>query len=189
MYLVFERLNTGGTQLNPMEIRRVQFSEVAYPFLDKLNRHERWRDLIGFKRPQKRLRDVELVLRILAMATARETYSKPLKGFLNDFMRTLEEMEDPQREVLEERFDAACVVAAESLEERPFHLHGPLNVAALDSILGVLMKGGVVQAEGLNERYEALLEDQGFRSAIERATSDEESVSRRFTRASAMLLG
>jgi len=189
MYLVFERLNTGGTQLNPMEIRRVQFSEIAYPFLDRLNRHPQWRELIGFKRPQKRLRDIELVLRVLAMATTRESYSKPLKGFLNDFMRTLEGMDDSRRALLKQQFEAACTIAGASLEERPFHLRGPLNVAALDSVLGVLTTDAEFETEGLGERYRNLLSDRAFLAAIERATSDEESVAGRFARASAMLLG
>ena len=37
IYSIFERLNTGGTQLSAMEIRRAVCSKEAYAFLERLN--------------------------------------------------------------------------------------------------------------------------------------------------------
>ena len=188
IYLTFERLNTGGTRLRPMEIRRVQFSHVAYPFLESLNELDSWRSLIGAPRPHPRLKDVELVLRVLALATNRARYRKPLRTFLNDFMAELDGMDDSAREALKQKFENACEIASEHLGDRPFHVRRPLNVAALDSVLGVLLQNSRPIPHDLGKRYDILLRDDNFLSAIERATSDEDSVTRRFARASASLL-
>ena len=189
IYLVFERLNTGGTRLSPMEIRRALFASDAYAFLNELNQIPDWRGLIGLARPHRRLRDVELVLRVLAMGADRASYEKPLKNFLNNYMETIEAMDGDQRASTKHSFEVACRTASEELAERPFHIRGPLNTAALDSVLGVLTSGLAASVSGLRDRYELLLGDQEFRDAIDRATSDEESVERRFARATAILLG
>lgn len=187
IYLVFERLNTGGTQLNPMEIRRAQFSEHTYAFLDDLNSNADWRELIGIPKPHRRLRDVELVLRVLAMSSERDSYKKPLKLFLNGYMRMIQDMDSKSRLEAQESFEYTCSAARESLGSKPFHVNGPLNVAALDSVLGVLASERSASGSDLKNRYDRLLEDDAFRSAIERSTSDEDSVERRFRRAIEML--
>ncbi|MCY3733772.1 MAG: DUF262 domain-containing protein [Chloroflexi bacterium] len=188
IYLTFERLNTGGTRLRPMEIRRVQFSHNAYPFLEDLNELDSWRLLIGASRPHARLKDVELVLRVLALATNRDRYKKPLRTFLNDFMAELDVMKDSAKSSLKQSFERACDVANARLGERPFHVRRPLNVAALDSVLGVLLQNSQRVPADLDKRYDALLHDNDFLSAIESATSDEDSVARRFARATASLV-
>ena len=189
MYLIFERLNTGGIHLNPMEIRRVQYSGTSYSFLEQLNMNDDWRGLIGMEKPQRRLRDVELVLRVLAFATSRDSYAKPLKTFLNDYMRELQEADETERAVLRRAFEDACRLARSHLGEKPFHIHRPLNVAALDSVLGVLTTERIPDGIALADRYNVLRNDAEFIGAIERATSDEESVKQRFARASAIILG
>ena len=187
IYLTFERLNTGGTRLAPMEIRRVQYSKHAFPFLADLNGSPQWRQLIGTVKPHPRLRDIELVLRVLAMAADRRTYKKPLKGFLNQYMGTLEGMSADNRASLEHSFERACTLAVRELGPKPFHINGPLNVAALDAVLGILASQTTTGPASLCDRYALLLNDESFLSAIASATSDEESVRDRFARAAHIL--
>lgn len=58
IYGIFERLNSGGTQLTPHEIRVALFAGPFIDFLDRLNSCEAWRELYGKQSP--RLRDQEL---------------------------------------------------------------------------------------------------------------------------------
>ena len=187
IYLTFERLNTGGSRLVPMEIRRVQFSSHAFPFLAELNVCPQWRGLIGTVKPHPRLKDIELVLRILAMATDRGSYKKPLKSFLNEHMRILEDMSAERRASLAGSFRSACTVALDELGPKPFHINGPLNVAVLDTVLAILASQATPAPADLRARYASLLKDPTFLRAIERATSDEESVRDRFASATAIL--
>jgi len=84
VYQVFERLNSGGTQLTPHEIRVALYAGAFIDFLTGLNDDPAWRGLYGKKSP--RLRDQEIVLRAVALYVSPGTYKRPLKKFLNDFV-------------------------------------------------------------------------------------------------------
>ncbi len=71
IYRVFERVNAGGTQLTPHEIRVALFAGPLIDYLEELNTDAAWRFLYGKKSP--RLRDQELVLRILLCLTLRQS--------------------------------------------------------------------------------------------------------------------
>jgi len=81
IYLVFERLNSGGTSLQPQEIRVALYHGQFVTLLTELNNHASWRALFGKR--SKRLKDIELILRFLALLESGGTYSRPMKGFLN----------------------------------------------------------------------------------------------------------
>ena len=134
VYQIFERLNTGGTQLNPMEIRRAISRGGANDFLDRLNRNADWRALIGRSDPDPRFRDQEMLLRVLALADDWRGYSKPMKTFITDYMAVLDKKNDAAVGELERRFVAACTVLKRQLGERPFHLRQRINLAALAPI-------------------------------------------------------
>lgn len=84
IYQIFERLNSGGTQLTPHEIRVALYAGPLIAFLESLNTDDNWRGLYGQK--SARIRDQELIMRILALHLKAESYTKPLKGFLNSFV-------------------------------------------------------------------------------------------------------
>ena len=65
-----------------MEIRKAIHQGPALRLLERLNALPEWQALLGRDRPDKRLRDVELVLRIVALHMDAERYSKPMKQFL-----------------------------------------------------------------------------------------------------------
>lgn len=84
VYQIFERLNSGGTQLTAHEIRVAIFTGSLVQELSKLNDNEHWRSIYGPK--NRRLRDHELILRIIALYLNAQNYAAPLKSFLNRFM-------------------------------------------------------------------------------------------------------
>ena len=189
IYLIFERLNTGGTQLNSMEIRKCLQSGIAYTFLENLNGSAAWRALLGRPKVDPRLRDIELGLRVIAMARHWRTYEKPMKKFLTDYMETLASDRDEKlRKQDEEYFLRACNIARRSLGETPFHIRRRLNLAALDSVLATIGRLEDSQVSGLKRRYERLLLEEDYSKAITYNTSDAETVRRRFSRAEDILL-
>jgi hypothetical protein len=189
VYLIFERLNTGGTQLNPMEIRKCLYTGPAYQLLETLNATSDWRGLLGKPRIDPRLKDVELVLRVLAMARGWTGYEKPMKKFLSDYMDTLHgEAGERLRTDDEQFFLRACKIARQGLGEAPFHVRKRLNLAALDSGLATIARIEDGQVSGLKQRYARLLKDPHYSKAITYNTSDAESVRTRFTKAASILL-
>ena len=91
-FLVFERLNTGGTKLNEMEIRNCIFRGRTNTLIKDLAENTDFVDCLGQSSHaslQKRMNDRALVLRFLAFY--ERTYSKcqnGLKKFLNEFLET-----------------------------------------------------------------------------------------------------
>jgi hypothetical protein len=77
IYQVFERLNSGGTQLTPHEIRIALYPGAFVDLLAEVNEISEWRELYGAKSP--RLRDQELILRIFALYLESDNYFTPLK--------------------------------------------------------------------------------------------------------------
>lgn len=145
IYYIFERLNTGGINLNPMEIRKCVYFGDLFSLLERLNsdkNYKNWRKIIAKPDPDKRLRDVELVLRCLALHLDWKNYSTPMKGFLNSFMVNYKKMTDQERQELlarlEDIFTRTCETIATYLRDRPFHLRGRINYGAMDSIFNAV---------------------------------------------------
>lgn len=180
IYHIFERLNTGGVNLNPMEVRQC----VSYgPFVSTLkqaNALQPWRELIGQPKLDKRLRDVELVLRCLALSEEGDEYEKPMKGFLNEYMEAQRD-EDTKFDQLIKNFDETCQYVLKELGPKPFHLRGRLNYGALDAIMATTLKG--IRPNNLASKFATLLKDDEFNTAITYNTSDESVVETRLNKA------
>ena len=181
IYQIFERLNTGGTQLNAMEIRRAIHRGEANVLLDKLNENEDWRDLIGMPKPDPRFRDVEILLRVLALAENWRNYSKPMNKFITDYMEFLDKSDADKIAYLEQQFAKACHVVRAELGEKPFHLHGQrLNRAALDAVIACSLESVDSLNPDISGAYEGLQENDAFMAAVTYATSDVLVVKERF---------
>lgn len=105
VYQVFERLNSGGTQLTPHEIRVALYAGPFIQLLDRLNYDTDWRGLYGRRSP--RLRDQEVILRAIAFFVTPGTYKRPLKKFLNDFVAAHRQLEDISPDHIEFLFTRA----------------------------------------------------------------------------------
>jgi hypothetical protein len=179
IYQIFERLNTGGMNLNPMEVRQC----ISYgPFiqaLKEMNSYGNWRKIIGKPKVDKRLRDVELILRCAALASSWEVYEKPMKGFLNKYAEKMRKNSNFEKEKRE--FQVAVDFILKKLGEKPFNLRGPLNYGALDSMMVCVLLGN--RPEDFRERFESLLDDSDFDNAIKYNTSDESAIRTRISKA------
>lgn len=182
IYRIFERLNTGGIRLNAMEVRQCVFE---CDFLDKLktlNELPQWRGLLGLKKLDKRLKDVELLLRIISLYRDYESYEKPMKGFLNDcatyFKKKDEAGDKAEEDTLIQLTKTTIEKAHTALGDKPFHLRGRLNYSALDATLVALMRNGA--PNDLAQRYKKLADDPDFLNSASYDTSDESVLKARF---------
>lgn len=82
---IFERLNSGSVALNDMELRNCIYRGKYIDFIKELSKNSLFRKLVGLRQEEKRMKDVELVLRFLAFShTNYLDYSAPIKKFLNE---------------------------------------------------------------------------------------------------------
>lgn len=180
VYEIFERLNTGGTQLNAMEIRRAIFRGGANNLLDKLNENPDWRLLIGMPQRAPRFRDVELLLRVLALAENWSGYVKPMKKFISDYMRVLDKADTEHVKQVEQRFSRACEVVRSELGEKPFHIRQRLNMAALDAVMACSVEMANSLTPDIGAQYKGLLDNDTFVESVTYNTSDASVVQQRF---------
>lgn len=180
IYQVFERLNTGGVNLNPMEVRQCVSYGPLVEALKKVNEGVAWRRILGQPKIDKRLRDVELVLRCLALAEKGDEYEKPMKGFLNKYMEE-RRGDDEQYDAMIDNFRRSTEYLVAQLGDKPFHLRGRLNYGALDSIMAQVLVD--VAPRDLEKRFKSLLKDQEYDAAITYNTSDEAVVETRLQKA------
>lgn len=185
IYQLFERLNTGGTNLYPQEIRVALYNGALVDLLRRLNQDPQWRSLYG--NVSERLKDQELILRFIALYTAADTYERPLKRFLNEFLRLHRELQGLNAGELEATFHKACGTVAAGLGPRAFRPTGQVNAALVDALLvGVarrLERGPITSTPKFESSYNELINDDRFKNSIARATADEERVATRLSAA------
>lgn len=178
IYYIFERLNTGGVNLNPMEVRRCVYHGEFIKKLEVLNLYPGWRKILGAPEPDKRMRDVELLLRCIAFLQAGDSYEKPMKSFLNRFILGMKNIHGAELskklEELGSVFENACDIIVEELGEKPFNVYGRLNFALLDSVFVAVAKTGA--RENLFEKFSGLLSMDEYETMCRVSTSDEKIV-------------
>jgi len=104
MYEVFNRLNTGGINLRPQEIRTSMYHSKFYDMLYRINTDERWRVILGSDEPDLHMKDIEILLRSFAMLVGGEAYAPSMVRFLNRFSKLSEAHTDDQNRYLEKLF-------------------------------------------------------------------------------------
>lgn len=67
IYEIFNRLNSGGVNLKPQEIRMSLYYSDFYTMLYKLNTLPEWRKIIGVNEPDLNMKDIETLLRGFAI--------------------------------------------------------------------------------------------------------------------------
>tara|TARA_R100000365_G_C2738532_1_gene67507 strand:- start:565 stop:1623 length:1059 start_codon:yes stop_codon:yes gene_type:complete len=180
VYEVFERINTGGSKLSAQEIRSCVNHGPVVEFLEELASKGAWMNV--FRSSSKRLKDHELILRFFAFLDNDSNYSSPMKKFLDDYMRTIRDLNDQKYRKMEDLFDQTFEFISEKIKEKPFRPERAFNAAVFDSIsvhTARLIQSNSVP-ENYIERYNSLMADEEFVGLASRSTADPERVKSRF---------
>lgn len=176
-YHIFERLNTGGTPLRPQEIRNCVFRGNFNRLLRKTNEDPNWRKILGKRFLDKHQKDVELLLRVFSLVNAGNEYEKPMKEFLNRAMKNHDKADTKKAKIFFDVFPNVMSAVVKTLGSKPFHLRGPLNVSALDSVLSVLIENHKkLDSIDIKSRYTELLKDGDFNEYTRINTTDTKTV-------------
>jgi hypothetical protein len=211
IFQVFERLNSGGMVLQGQEIRNCIYTGRFNDLLKKLNTYPAWRVIVGSKTPDRRMKDIELVLRFFALFSDLKHYKKPLKGFLNDFMEDHRDLSQEKCEEFKILFRRTADAVVAYLNPRPFHVRKGLNVAVYDSVFTAfarrinevspptapvpLIEGKVFgvpkpsaeRITTMQNRFQELLNDDDYTLWVSRATTDDDVVPKRINKAEEVL--
>lgn len=182
VYQIFERLNSGGTQLTPHEIRVALFAGPLIDELERLNSLPAWRTVYGGR--SSRLRDQELVLRIIALYLDHGSYFSPLKGFLNDFMSRHREGLSANLTESASLFERTATILADGPGSGALRKGSrQVNTAQTDALFVGLMKrlsaGGTVDPGLVGGAVDSMKENSAFDDATAKATANEDQVATR----------
>lgn len=182
IYLIFERLNTLGVQLVPQEIRNCIYRGPFNELLKELNQNESWREIFG--KMHSRAKDQELILRYLALYLDEESYSRPMKGFLNSYMNKNRNLKLHTRYDICEAFIPTIELIYKALGEKAFRrITTALNAAVFDAVMvGTarrLEQGGINNLGEFRQEHLGLLGNEDFAFDTESRTTDEGRVKRR----------
>lgn len=85
VFEIFNRLNTGGINLMPQEIRCSLYHSAFIDMIVKLNLNSVWRTFLRTPDPDLHLKDIEILMRAFAMAYKGDSYKSSMATFLNNF--------------------------------------------------------------------------------------------------------
>ncbi|WP_442543333.1 DUF262 domain-containing protein [Arthrobacter sp. KN11-1C] len=187
VYEIFNRLNTTGVNLTPQEIRMSLADSALMERIIDLNLSENWRKLIGAATPDPKLKDIEIILRVLAMADDSGTYKPSMVRFLNryaDRTRKYDRADVDSRA----RFFEDFIADVSKIDRTVFLISGRFSVPVFEAIYAAYWQGG--GGGVLNEvTLRKLMQDPGFVSATSDKTTDTKNVGERIKLARQHLFG
>ncbi|MEH1164634.1 DUF262 domain-containing protein [Micromonospora sp. CPCC 205539] len=184
IYEMFSRLNTGGINLTPQEIRLSLYHSKFYDLLTRLNLDTRWRELLGRPEPDLHMQDVEVLARAVAMWRDGPQYKPSMVRFLNQFSQVAQAYDEAELATIEGYFnwflDNASDVAP-SAWQRQSKFSVPIFEAVFAASCSLRDKGQLVALS--SELVEKIKLDPVVQESSQEKTTDTGNVRNRLRRA------
>ena len=141
VYEVFNRLNTGGVNLRPQEIRTSMYHSKFYDMLYRINTDKRWRAIVGTDQPDLHMKDIEILLRGFAMLIEGKNYSPSMVKFLNKFSKLSAKNPDEKNKFLSDLFKD-FLESSNSLPEKAFinPRNNRFSIALYEAVFSAVLK-------------------------------------------------
>ncbi|MCM2583848.1 MULTISPECIES: DUF262 domain-containing protein [Bacillus] len=134
IFEIFNRLNSGGQNLNTQEIRSSLYYSNFDIMLRNLNQIPRWRQLLGKENPDLRMRDIEILLRGFGILLNGDNYRPSMVKFLNSFAREAKNFDNAKVDYLEKLFksflEATCELDTDCFNTKT----GKFNISIFEAI-------------------------------------------------------
>ena len=179
LHLIFMRLNTGSVRLSPQELRQ---AVVPGPFVDAADdraiHSKSLQTLLSRKSPDPHMRDVELLVRYVAMRRFINEYGGRMKTFLDSTCRQLNSSwadnnvsVSADLDNFELGIDALLKVFGDKGVARKEGSYS-FNRAIFDALIfyaaePVIREAMLQNQKGVGKAFEEILNDQTFADAVE----------------------
>lgn len=199
-YILFQRLNTGGTVLEPQEIRNAVFQGKAIELVKEMAHNDLFKKATGYKIPTKRMLDQDFVTRFMAFyLLGYENYKPDLDNFMNTCLEKIKEGEisDDTIATMKEDFSKSMILAEKIFGDDAFRKREsesdnkrPINKAYFEVIavsLAHLPKADCDKLLANKDYFKRLLMDEmrnndSYNNSFSTGTGKQESVRLRFTK-------
>jgi hypothetical protein len=192
MYEIFYRLNTGGVNLTPQEIRASIYYSPFYEMLGRLNLDPLWRRLTKID-PDIRMRDLETLLRGFALLASGANYKPPMVRFLNAFSEESKKFPQGRIEYFEQLFDSFMQQCKDLEAKALWGRTGRFSVSMYEAIFAVVCEDayshGTLNVKPVDAaKLDKLKSDSSFIKASQSQTTSKENVDLRLQKAREILL-
>lgn len=199
-YILFKRLNTGGMELKPQEIRNAVFQGKAIELVKALAVNPAFLKATGHKIPTKRMQDQDFVTRFMAFyLLGYENYVPDLDNFMNTCLEMVNQGKIPEERInrMKEDFTRGMELAyaifgndafrkRESVEDS----RRAINKAYFEVIAVTLAKLDEKDSDRLVTRKELfrtnliteMSRNRSYNSSFSGGTGQPDNVKRRFSR-------
>lgn len=192
-FILFKRLNTGGLELTPQEIRNAVYQGYAADTINRMAKLPEFIQATGGKIPTSRMQDRDFVSRFVAFYLIDYSkYQPSLDDFINSSMELLEKEEAP---LIECDFKKALKLAYDIFEEDAFRKRTelnerrrPINKAYFEVITVLFAKlSDQNKRELLNHKWllkenlMTLMANDRYSNSLSRGTGTKNSVNIRFS--------
>lgn len=118
---IFERLNTGAVSLNDQELRNCIYRGRYNKLLKGLSKDSDFMYLLRLRDPERRMKDIELVLRFAAFYHFTYlNYKPPMKKFLNNDMEKYQHISESEATELKNAFKNTVMIIRSLLDNHAF---------------------------------------------------------------------
>ncbi len=139
IFEIFNRLNSGGVNLKPQEIRTSLYHSKFYEMLYRINLDTNWRKLTPNPTPDLNMKDVEIILRGFAMLVNHNNYKPAMAKFLNTFSSQVKKFTEEDINYFENLFKA-FVDYVVNINSKIFFNNDRFNIAIYESIFVALVE-------------------------------------------------
>ena len=181
---IFRRLNTSGKPLHAHEVR----TSILYGQLDSLirdlNEHPAWRELFGTR--HSRLKDMELILRFIALRENFANYKSPMPKFLDNFMEENREMPEDRAARIGDAFKNATDFVIRALGKDGLRSGNTFRALRFDSLMvgfdAYLRSHSNPSEDEVVERLSDLEKDNDYSWSTEEFVNETNRVKKRMER-------
>lgn len=191
IFEIFNRLNSGGVNLKPQEIRTSLYHSKFYEMLYRINLDTNWRKLTPQSTPDLNMKDVEIILRGFAMLVNHNDYRPSLIKFLNTFSAQAKKFSIEDINYFENLFKKFVSIVA-NINTKLFFNKGRFNIAIYESIF-VALAEDVYKNKSLDikeitmQQAQVLKDNSDFIQASQKSTTSTANVQKRIDKAKELL--
>ena len=161
---IFRRLNTSGKVLQPQEVRSCIFYGKFDDILHEMNKSESWRRLFG--PVHSRYKDIETILRFLALYENFENYRAPMPSFLDKYMENNRNMAESRLQEVGDIFETTTSQLLNACGDLLFKTGSTFLLSKFDAVTvgfaKAIASGATFENSEIIEKVEQLLVDKEY---------------------------
>ena len=187
IYEIFNRLNSGGINLTPQEIRFSLYHSEFFVMLNRINKNENWRKITPENKSDIHMKDIQLLLRVFAVLIDFDNYKVSMPKFLNQFSKKAQKFNNTKIEKLENIFVNFAEEYSKINKEMFYVGSNRFSITLFESIFNFACKDAYFNDIGINRTTEnkinKLKNDSDFKSAYLNNTASIKSINTRLNKA------